>query len=40
MEKITLRISKKLKQALIQIAHQQGMVLNENLNILLVNKIL
>ena len=40
MEKITLRISKKLKQELIQIAHQKGMVLNEYLNILLVNKIL
>ena len=40
MENITLRISKKLKQELIQIAHQKGMVLNEYLNILLVNKIL
>ena len=40
MEKITLSISKKLKQELVQIAHQKGMVLNEYLNILLVNKIL
>jgi hypothetical protein len=40
MENITLRISKTLKQELIQIAHQNGMVLNEYLNILLVNKIL
>jgi hypothetical protein len=38
MENITLRISKKLKQELVQIAHQKGMVLNEYLNILLVNK--
>jgi len=40
MEKIKLSISKKLKQELIQIAHQKGMVLNEYLNILLLNKIL
>ena len=39
MEKITLSISKKLKQELVQIAHQKGMVLNEYLNILLINKI-
>ena len=40
MENITLRISKKLKQELIQIAHQKELVLNEYLNILLLNKIL
>jgi len=39
MEKITLSISKKLKQELVQIAHQKGMVLNVYLNILLINKI-
>ena len=40
MEKLTLSITKKLKQELVQIAHQKGMVLNEYLNILLLNKIL
>ena len=40
MENITLRISKRLKQELIQIAHQKGLLMNEYLNTLLVNKIL
>ena len=39
MGKLTLSISKKLKQELVQIVHQKGMVLNEYLNILLLNKI-
>jgi len=40
MEKRTLSLSQKRKQELIEIAHQKGMVLNQSLNILLLNKIL
>jgi len=40
MGKITLSLSQKRKQELIEIAHQKGMLLNEYLNILLLNKIL
>ena len=40
MEKITLTITQRSKKKLIAIAHQKGMVLNEYLNILLLNKIL
>jgi uncharacterized protein YunC (DUF1805 family) len=40
MEQITIKIPVKLKRELMAIAHQKGMVLNEYLNILLVNKIL
>jgi len=40
MEKIKLSITQRSKKKLLQIAHQKGMVLNEYLNILLLNKIL
>ena len=40
MEKITIEIPVKLKSELMAIAHQKGLLLNEYLNILLVNKIL
>ena len=40
MEKIKLSITQRSNNKLLQIAHQKGMVLNEYLNILLVNKIL
>jgi uncharacterized protein YunC (DUF1805 family) len=40
MEQITIKIPVKLKSELMAIAHQKGMVLNEYLNILLLNKIL
>jgi uncharacterized protein YunC (DUF1805 family) len=39
MEKMTFEIPFKLKRELMAIAHEKGMVLNEYLNILLINKI-
>ena len=40
MEQITIEVPVKLKSELMAIAHEKGMLLNEYLNILLVNKIL
>jgi len=39
MEKITIKISIKRKKELMAIAHKKGLLLNEYLNILLLNKI-
>jgi len=39
MDKMILSVIKKRMQKLTQIAHQKGLVFNEYLNILLLNKI-
>ena len=39
MEKMTIEIPVKLKREFMVIAHEKGMVLNEYLNILWINKI-
>ena len=40
MEKITIEVPIKIKKELMVLAHQKGLLLNEYLNILLLNKIL
>ena len=40
MEQITIKISIKRKKELMAIAHKKGLLLNEYLNIVLLNKIL
>jgi len=37
--KITIKLSPKRKQELMLLAHQKGLVLNEDINLLLLNKI-
>jgi len=37
--KITIKLSPKRKQELMALAHQKGLVLNEYINLLLLNKI-
>jgi uncharacterized protein YunC (DUF1805 family) len=40
MEQITIEIPIKIKKELMALAHEKGLLLNEYLNILLLNKIL
>ena len=39
MEQITIEIPIKIKKELMSLAHEKGLLLNEYLNILLLNKI-